>query len=170
MSPGGVWKHHPPRPPPPAFISERCCSRERLLFFGPSLPHRSKDLDKKKNQPGLACCYGATPHLHPPPSLPPPSPPLLLLLLLLFYNIRLLYCTSTAIPPLHLVSSPEPFGRCVAARHETERREADGREELQNKSSSVCTGDVTLRRQQRREVAVSLFTLPTLYPYLWCPC
>lgn len=56
----------------------------------------------------------ATPTPHP---LPQPPPCLLLLLLLLFY-IRLHYCTSTAIKPLHLVSSPESFGRCTTARHE----------------------------------------------------
>lgn len=58
-----------------------------------------------------------TPTPRPVPPPPPPPPLLLLLLLLLLYFIRLHYCTSTAIEPLHLVSSPEPFGRCVAARH-----------------------------------------------------
>lgn len=61
---------------------------------------------------------GETPHQHPALSLLPPSPLLLLLLLLLLYNIRLHYCTSTAMKPLHLISSPKPFGRCIAARHE----------------------------------------------------
>lgn len=132
VSPVGreVWTDGPPRSlppanpcPPPAFISERCCSRERLLFLDHLSLTDQTTLGKKekKNQPGLACCYGETPHRHPALLSPPPPPPpplLLLLLLLLFYSIRLHYCTSTAIRPLHLVSSPEPFGRCVAARHE----------------------------------------------------
>lgn len=89
--------------------------------ISPSPIKRLWEKKRKKNQPGLACCYGETPHRHPALLSPPPPPPpplLLLLLLLLFYSIRLHYCTSTAIRPLHLVSSPEPFGRCVAARHE----------------------------------------------------
>lgn len=132
VSPVGreVWTDGPPRSlppanpcPPPAFISERCCSRERLLFLDHLSLTDQTTLGKKRkeNQPGLACCYGETPHRHPALLSPPPPPPpplLLLLLLLLFYSIRLHYCASTAIRPLHLVSSPEPFGRCVAARHE----------------------------------------------------
>lgn len=134
VSPVGreVWTDGPPRslppakplPPPPGVHIRAMLFSGALAFFGPSLPHRSNDFGekkRKKNQPGLACCYGETPHRHPALLSPPPPPPpplLLLLLLLLFYSIRLHYCTSTAIRPLHLVSSPEPFGRCVAAWHE----------------------------------------------------
>lgn len=88
-------------------------------FFGPSLPHRLKRLWKKKKSARTSMLLrgNTTPTTPPCPSAPPPPPPLLLLLLLLlFYNIKLHYCTSTAIKPLHLVSSPEPFGRCDAAR------------------------------------------------------
>lgn len=84
VSPVGreVWTDGPPRSlppanpcPPPAFISERCCSRERLLFFGPSLPHRSNDFGKKKEKKISQDSHAVTGKHHtdtPPFSLPRP--------------------------------------------------------------------------------------------------
>lgn len=133
VSPVGreVWTDGPPRslpptnpcPPPRRSYQSDAVLGSACFFWtiSPSPIKRLWEKKEKENQPGLACCYGETPHRHPALLSPPPPPPpplLLLLLLLLFYSIRLHYCTSTAIRPLHLVSSPEPFGRCVAARHE----------------------------------------------------
>lgn len=111
---GGSSYLHSPSPPAPwsSYQSDAVLGSTCFLF----LDHLSVT-DQKKLQPGRACCYrgnaAPTPH---PLSLPPPPP--LLLLRLLFYDIRFHYCTSSAMKPLHLVSSPEPFGRCSAARHE----------------------------------------------------
>lgn len=53
---------------------------------------------------------------------PPPLRPHHLYYYYYYYYYSTDFITATP-PPLHLASSPEPFGRCVAARHETERRE-----------------------------------------------
>lgn len=88
---------------------------------------------------------------------------------ILQHQTSLLYLHCYQTPPPRLFSRALWTVRCCQAR--TERREADGREDFQNKSSSVCSGDVTLQKQQRLKVAVSFFPpSPTLYPYLWCPC
>lgn len=102
---------------------------------------------------GHACCFGGTPYQHPGLSPCPTDTTHLC-----YYCYR---CDSTAVTPLHLVSSPEPFGRCVAARKRTERREANGREEFQNKSSvsrRLRCGDSSTVKWQYRS-----FTFPLLY-------
>ena len=195
VSPVGreVWTDGPPRsppprqphPPPPLLLPgvhiRAMLFSGALAFFGPSLPHRSNDFGKKKKRRKKKSARtrmllrGNTtptprPSLRPPPLKPPPLLLLLLLLLLLFYSIRLHYCTSTAIKPLHLVSSPEPFGRCVAARHE--RRGERPTDERISKVQALlfvletwrCTNSSALKWQYRS------FPPPTLYPYLWCPC
>lgn len=72
------------------------------------------------------------------------------------------YSTASAVPPLHLVSSPQPFWTVRCCQAPTERREADRPEELQNKSISVCTGDSV-------SICPSHFTSLFMVSLLMCP-
>lgn len=184
VSPVGreVWTDGPPRSlppanpcPPPAFISERCCSRERLLFLDHLSLTDQTTLGKKRKRKSartrMLLRGNTTPT--PRPSLSPAPTTTFTTITttttILQHQTSLLYlhCYQTPLP--RLFSRALWTVRCCQAR--TERREADGREDFQNKSSSVCSGDVTLQKQQRLKVAVSFFPpSPTLYPYLWCPC
>lgn len=164
------WKDDPSHPPSPlwrSYLSDAVLGS--ACFFGPSLPHRSTRL--QKNQPGRACCYRAT---------PPPPPPVLSLRshhhLHLYYYYYYYYYSATSdfitVPsprsapspsplPLQLLSSPEPFGRCVAARPSREERGRQTRGVHKNKKALlVCTGDSTLQTQRRREEAASFFVPP----------
>ena len=177
-------KPNPPRPSSsPAFISERCCSRERLLFLDHlSLTDQTTLGKKKKKKKKISQDSHAVTgkhHTDPPPfSPPPPSQTTTFTTItttttttILQHQTSLLYLHCYQTPPPRLFSRALWTVRCCQAR--TERREADGREDFQSTSSSVCSGDVTLHEQQRLKVAVSFFPLPPpppLYPYLWCPC
>lgn len=185
VSPVGreVWTDGPPRSlppanpcPPPAFISERCCSRERLLFLDHLSLTDQTTLGKKKKKKSartrMLLRGNTTPT--PRPSLSPAPTTTTFTTItttttILQHQTSLLCLHCYQTPPPRLFSRALWTVRCCQAR--TERREADGREDFQNKSSSVCSGDVTLQKQQRLKVAVSFFPpSPTLYPYLWCPC
>lgn len=186
VSPVGreVWTDGPPRslppakplPPPPGVHIRAMLFSGALAFFGPSLPHRSNDFGKKRKKKSartrMLLRGNTTPT--PRPSLSPAPTTTTFTTItttttILQHQTSLLYLHCYQTPPPRLFSRALWTVRCCQAR--TERREADGREDFQNKSSSVCSGDVTLQKQQRLKVAVSFFPpSPTLYPYLWCPC
>lgn len=101
------WKDRPPCSPLHlAFMSELLCWR--ALAFLDISPSPIKRIKKNTARTSMLL-QGNTTHTHIH-TVPPLSP---LLLLLLFYSI-----TVHQYLPLHLLSSPEPFGRCVSARHE----------------------------------------------------
>lgn len=126
VSPVGreVWTDGPPRSlppanpcPPPAFISERCCSRERLLFLDHLSLTDQTTLGKKRKRKSARTrmlLWGNTTPT-PRPSLSP-APTTTTFTTITTTTTILQHQTSLLY--LHLVSSPEPFGRCVAARHE----------------------------------------------------
>lgn len=178
---GRKFGYYPPRPPlaplhpltPPPH--RRSCRSDAVLgsacFSGPSLPHRSKDVGKK-NQPGLACCYGETPHLDPAPPTAITFTTITTTTTILQHQTSLLYLHCYQPPPPRLFSRALWTVRCCQAR--AERREAGGREDLQNKSSSVCTRDVTLQRRQRHEngsiaLSPSHFISLFMVSLLMCP-
>lgn len=104
----------PPHPPRTVeLISKRCCSWEHLLFV---LDHLSVTIKKKTSARTSMLLQGER-RTKTPPSLPPTAPTFTSITSTILRH-QIHHCTSSAMKPLHLVSSPEPFGRCSAARHE----------------------------------------------------
>lgn len=118
---------------------------------------------------------GDTTSTHTPPS-PPSLPPSPSALTATFTTItattitRHHYCTLTATRHLHLLSSPEPFGRSVfllpGTNGEERGRRTRGNHSI--KSSCVRAGDQDAAAPRRGSVV--LHPPPLFISYLWCPC
>lgn len=115
-----------------------------------------------------------TPHTHPL-FLPPPSPSALTATFTTITTTTITRhhcCTLAATRPLHLLSSPEPFGRCVsAARHERRgERPTDERESLSKQALVFAPETGTLQRRSPPSPTLSLiYGVPVDVPctYLW---